>query len=183
MRATMPNKQRHKYISDADFVKICEEIDTRLLSAVKISYCFGLRCAEVLGLSHDDIYEDIVSVERQLDRLEPIAHFTPLKNKEKRMVPYWLCSPDDLYKLVSSVQRMHPDTLSHEFKAEMVRLKMPFQFHDLRRTWITNSLRKHHYRDVQLAAGHADLKTTQGYAQDDRELQRKKFKPRIALIK
>lgn len=183
LKATTPNTERLKYISEKDFKTICEKIEPSLLPAIKISYLFGLRCGEVLGLQLDDVYEDALNVERQLNKLEPIAHYSPLKNKEKRNVPYWVCTPDEIYSIIQSLDRVHPDTLSRAFRAEMARLKMPYQFHDLRRTWITNSLRKHHYRDVQLAAGHADLKTTQGYAQDDRELQRKKFKPKIALAK
>jgi len=144
---------------------------------------FGLRCGEVLGLKLDDVYEDALNIERQLNKLEPIIHYSPLKNKEKRIVPYWYSTPDEVYSLIQALLPIHPDTLSKAFKSEMVRLKLPYQFHDIRRTWITNSLRQHHYRDVQLAAGHADLKTTQRYAQDDRALHRKKFKPNIALIK
>jgi hypothetical protein len=38
-----------------------------------------------------------------------------------------------------------------------------------------------HLLDLGLAAGHSDLETTQQYIQDDRQLQRKQFKPKSDL--
>ncbi len=77
---------------------------------------------------------------------------------------------------------MHPDTLSDKFEKASKEAGLSFQFHDLRRTFITNALRKYHFLDVRLAAGHSDLETTQKYIQDDRQIQRKKFKPKIKLV-
>lgn len=170
--------ERLKYISEAQYNVICEKIDSQLLIPFKISYHFGLRCAEVLGLEAKDVFEDCLDVNRQLIKLEPIKNTGPLKNKTKRSVPYWFASPEDIYEWIESMTLMHPDTLSRKFALEMERLKLPFEFHDLRRTFITRALRSYNIRDVQLAAGHSDLKTTMLYAQDDRQLQRKPFKPK-----
>ena len=79
--------------------------------------------------------------------------------------------------LINQIELINPDTFSDIFKTEMRRLKLPFQLHDFRRTFITRSLRKYNYMDVRLAVGHTDLETTNKYIQDDRGLNRKLFKP------
>lgn len=174
------NTDRLKYISPENYKAILKGCSPSIKPAIELAYAFGLRRAEVLGLSPDDVYEESLSLSRQLIKLLPVKTFDDLKNKEKRDVMYWYSTPEETYGLIESLPEMHPDTMSDIFVADMKRLGLPFKFHDLRRTWITNSLRKHHYRDVQLGAGHADLKTTQGYAQDDRDLNKKKFKPKKA---
>jgi integrase len=174
-----PNKTRKKFISDKDFEIICRDVDRKLLPAIKLAYFFGLRRAEVLGLNPDDVYEEFLNVERQLVKLNPTPYHDPVKSQEKRDVPFWFCSNEEAYNLINNIIVMHPDTLSREFDKEMKRLEYSYQFHDLRRTFITRALRKYHYLDVKLAAGHSDLETTNKYIQDDREMQRKKFKPGI----
>lgn len=176
-RKGMQHVSREKYISPEDFAKICDKADRKILSQIKLAYYFGLRRSEVLGLTIDDIFEDSLSVERQLVKINPEIEYDLLKTFETRQVPYWNTTPDEVYDLISTAQPMHPDTLGYLFKREMTKLKLPFLFHDLRRTFITNALRKYHYRDVQLAAGHSQIKTTELYAQDDRKLQRKRFVP------
>ena len=175
---------REKYITSDQYKKILKEVDDKtILPAIEIAYHFGLRIAEVLGLEVDDVFEDCLDVKRQLIKLTPIKYTGPLKNKIKRSVPYWFASPEDVYNWIESLPQIHHDTLSDRFKAQMDRLNLPFQFHDLRRTFITNALRKYNSRDVQLSAGHSDLRTTMLYAQDDRQLQRKRFKPnKIKLV-
>ncbi len=176
---TSKNTGRAKYINETDFDRICAQIDARILPMVKLAYTFGLRRAETLGLSLDCVFEDGLAVERQLVKVEPAPQYDQLKGKENRFVPYWNCTANDAYEWISEMGLLHPDTITHLFDAAMVELKFEYQFHDLRRTFISNSLRTVHYLDVRLAAGHKDLKTTQGYIQDDRQLQRKKFKPKL----
>lgn len=176
-RKGLQQVQRQKYISIEDFNKICSEVDQRILAPIKLAYYFGLRRSEALGLTINDVFEDSLSVERQLIKVEPRVEYDLLKTFETRHVPYWNTTPEEAYELVSKMKLLHPDTLGHIFKKEMKRLKMPFLFHDFRRTFITNALRKYHYRDVQLAAGHSQIKTTELYAQDDRKLQKKRFIP------
>jgi integrase len=178
------NHSRKKFIDAATFQFIIERIDERLIPAVKLAYYFGLRRAEVLGLRLDDVYEDSLNIERQLIRLGPTEKCGPLKNRtEERSIPYWFINPEQTYKLIETLEIVHPDTLGDMFKAEMTRLKLPFQFHDLRRTFITMSLRSYHYLDVKLAAGHSKLETTNKYIQDDRGLQRKKFVPTLKSVR
>lgn len=171
------NTDRIKYINEAHYKTICKNVDAKILPAIKLAYNFGLRRSEVLGLNEADVYEDSLAVERQLNKLVPVKSYKSLKNKEKRDVEYWFCSPEETFSLIKNLEQMHPDTLGDLFLKEMKKLNLPYQFHDLRRTFITNALRKYHYRDVQLAAGHSDLKTTQRYAQDDRRLSRKRYRP------
>lgn len=173
---------REKYIHEDHFFKIIKGIDKSILPAVQLAYYFGLRVSEVLGLAIDDIYEDCLDIKRQLTHLKPFRKTGPLKNRKTRSILYWFANAEDVYQWVMKLPTMHPDTLSDKFKEEMHKLKLPYQFHDLRRTFITNALRKYHPRDVQLSVGHSDLRTTMAYAQDDRLLQRKKFKPKLTVV-
>ena len=172
------NRKRKKFITEKDFESICKKADPRIVPLVKIGYWFGLRRSECLGLTLDDVFEDALHVERQLVKTMPTAQYDRLKDKDERDVPYWFCKAETAYELVSQIQMIHPDTVSDLFSGVCEELKLPFQFHDLRRTWITRALRVRHFMDVRLAAGHEDLETTQGYIQDDREIQRKKFVPK-----
>lgn len=175
------SEQRLKYIDAETYSTICKKVDSELLPAIQISYNFGLRCAEVMGLNTDDVFEDCLDVKRQQLQILPRKLTGPLKNKLNRSVPYWFATAEQVYTWINETTEMHSDTLSKKFVAEMKRLQLPYEFHDLRRTFITRALREQHYRDVQLAVGHSDLKTTMLYAQDDRQLQRVKFKPKQGL--
>ncbi|MBL7672509.1 MAG: tyrosine-type recombinase/integrase [Bdellovibrionaceae bacterium] len=169
-------KSRNKFVTDEHFKIICEKINDNLLPFVKLCYFYGLRRSEVLGLLTDDVFEDSLSIERQLVKMHP-KQYGPLKSREQRVVPHWFCTPKEAYSLIAQSAVVHPDTLGHVFKAEMKRLGFAYQLHDLRRTFITRALRVHHYLDVKLAAGHSDIETTNKYIQDDRLLQRKQFRP------
>lgn len=169
--------EREKYISVNHLQRLVKAMDPIILPSVLISYHFGLRVSEVLGLEVDDVYQDCLDVKRQLTHIKPFRKTGPLKNRKTRSVEFWFATAEQVYEWIENLPQIHPDTLSDKFKAEMELLKLPFQFHDLRRTFITNALRKYNPRDVQLAVGHSDLRTTMKYAQDDRRLQRKKFKP------
>lgn len=174
---------REKYIPETDYKTMLSKVDPALVPAIKIGYTFGLRRSEVLGLNHGDVFEDALEVKRQLLKTTPIRSFGPLKSKASRSIPFWFSSPQDVYDLISQLPDWHPDTLIDKFAKAMSDLKMPYQFHDFRRTFITNALRLYNARDVQLAAGHSDLRTTMRYAQDDRQLQRKQFKPKFTVLK
>jgi integrase len=182
-----PNKARSKWIDEETFIAICDKLNKRILPAFKLAYYFGARRAEVLALKLDDVLEEALNVERQLVKLDPIACYKPLKQfAERRAVPYWFTTPEEAYALVALMERMHPDTLGQIFAEDMLTLKLPFQFHDTRRSFITRAIRSgKNLLDVKLAAGHGDLKTTNKYVQDDRALTRKKFKPKqkVTLVK
>jgi integrase len=168
-----------KFISDSDWAKIESSLSESILPAVQLAYYYGLRKSETLAVDEDCIYEDVLSVSRQLVKLNPLT-FESLKTQDARDIPHWFCSPDKCYEIVSQLKRIHPTTLGHRFADEMLKLKMDYTIHDCRRTFITRALRIKHHRDVQLAVGHQQLTTTMIYAQDDRNLQRKKFKPKKA---
>jgi integrase len=170
---------RRKFISESDYKRIIKAISPAILPHAILSYSFGLRCSEVLGLKTDDVYEDCIELQRQQHDSKITKD---LKNRSVRSIPYWFISAEDAFCHINNIKPMHQDTLSRLFVREMKKQGLDFQFHDLRRTFITNALRLHHYRDVQLAAGHSDLKTTMLYAQDDRLLQRKKFIPKLRVI-
>lgn len=172
------NKKRKKFISEKEYLEICRKVDKRILPLVQLGYLFGLRRAETLGLKIEDVFEDALNVDRQLTRVSPIPHYSKLKDKEERVIPYWYSSPEQAYEIISNVQLIHPDSVSDLFSRATKELNLPFQFHDLRRTWITRALREHNYMDVKLAAGHEDLETLQKYIQDDREINRKRFVPK-----
>ncbi len=171
--------ERRKFISKFEYERIMANIDSKILPHTILAYSFGLRCSETLSLQTNDMFEDCIELQRQqLD----VKNTKDLKNRSVRSVPYWFISPEDAFCQINGMKVMHPDTLSKLFIKEMKKHGLEFQFHDLRRTFITNALRIHHYRDVQLAAGHSDLKTTMLYAQDDRLLQRKKFVPKLSVV-
>ena len=173
-----PNKSRRKFITDKDWQKICEKAAPDLLPALKLSYYFGLRIAEVLALTTDDIYEDCLRIERQLISIEPFRKTGPLKNNsEPRDIPYWFTTPAETYSLVLRIKLIHPDTLSHRIADFMHEVGLPFKHHDFRRTFITRANRLYARADVKLAAGHKDSRTTDIYVQDDRPLGRKRYKP------
>lgn len=167
---------REKYIPEAH-CKAILKVDKAILPAVLLGLNFGLRISEVLGLEVRDVFEDCLDIKRQLLNITPVRRTGPLKNRSDRSCPFWFASPQQAYEWIDGLPVMHPTTLSRAFKVEMLRLKLPYQFHDLRRTFITNALRVQNPRDVQLAVGHSDLRTTMQYAQDDRQLQRKQFNP------
>jgi integrase len=66
--------------------------------------------------------------------------------------------------------RVHPDTLGMYFAALMKKLKLPYQMHDLRRTFITKVLELNSPKQVMLAVGHANIETTMKYIRDDRAM-------------
>lgn len=178
-------EDRRKYLTEQDFKLISDSLSKSSLDiwpAVKLGYSFGLRCSEVLGLELQDVFEDCLGVNRQLVLVKPKRITGTLKSGVSRSVRYWFTTPNETYLLISNLVQMHPDTLSRKFLNEMKRIGLPFKFHDLRRTFITRALRHYHYRDVQMSAGHKDLKTTMIYAQDDRQLLRKQFKPELSKI-
>jgi integrase len=107
--------------------------------------------------------------------MEPKYEF--LKTIDTRQSEYWNIGPATTYKLIKEMKLFNPDSLTSMFDKEMKRLWFAFQFHDLRRSFITNALRRKHYRDVQLTVGHKQIKTTERYAQDDRDFNRKRFVP------
>ena len=168
------------FISDSDWVKMEKELDPTIKAFVQLGYYYGLRQSECLAITSDSLFEDSLEVEHQLTAFtDGKPKFGPLKNRLKRQVPHWFLSAEKAYGVISSLPKlMHPDTFGDRFRGEMERLKMNYGLHDLRRSFITRAFRANkNPRDIMLAAGHSDLDTTMRYAQDDRNLGRKKFVP------
>lgn len=64
---------------------------------------------------------------------------------------------------------MRPDVLSHRWTSLMREPGLRYNFHELRHTWITRTRAKYNSREVQLAAGHANITTTERYSHDHRK--------------
>lgn len=173
-----------KYIPPEDWLTIEKSIDPSIKSLVQLGYYFGLRRCESLGVTQDDLYEDCLELERQIVSFtDGKPQYGPLKNRKTRRVEYWFYSPGKLYdSILTEADKMHPATYGQLFKSEMERLGFSYTLHDLRRSFITKAFRDGKApRDIQLAVGHADLKTTLRYAQDDRGLlAKRKFRPKSA---
>lgn len=156
----------------------------------------------------DCVYTDSIELKRQLvafNRVTGEAKYDVLKTQgrngtrrkrkvEKRDIPHWMdADPENTADWIEKGRRflMHPHTLSHEW-AEFIQtlvskgaLKRAWQFHELRHTWITRARAAVGTprgplsdREVQLAAGHASIETTEGYSHDHRKFQRVRVRDR-----
>ncbi len=177
------SQEREKFIAEEKFNLMCEHIDVRLLALVKLSYYFGLRLAEALALTQDDVLEGGLDIVRQIKSMSKFQGVKAPKGGKLREVPYYFCTPDLAYELAGEIVAMHPDTAGHLFTSEMKKLGLPFKHHDFRRTFITRLARLKGLREAQLAAGHSDSRTTDRYMQDDRRLSRAKFIPKKTVVK
>lgn len=171
--------RKERYIQPDVWKQIEGGLPGVIRAAVMLAYYFGLRRSEVLGLRLDDVTVDVLWVQRQ--RTNSAGAVKGPKGKIDREVPYWFCSPEEAYQLVTQLPtRMHPDSLTDQWDTYMKKLKLDHVFHDLRHTWITLALAKNgkDARVVQLAAGHKDISTTMKYAHDHRVHDKRPFKPK-----
>lgn len=189
--------KKRKYISDEDIALIRSEAPKNIKPFIELAWRYGLRRGEALGLLPGDVRKDCLAVDRQLLSLGE----TDLpKGRKKRQTPHWRSKAAQTYALVEEAQPhvMHPDTLTDRWNALMLALQdkyeRPFEydFHDIRHTFITQVVRKatslskgkkgieQSLKDIQVAVGHKDLKTTLGYVRDDRELDDTPFDPKAA---
>lgn len=170
-----------QYVKDEDWVKIQEKLPSDIKPFIHLMYYYGLRRSESLGFqSVDAVRNAYLNVTHQLKSVTPEPVFGPLKSREQRKTPHWFCSVDEAFEMVtqSLTKKMHPDTLDQRWNEYMRGLGMDYKLHDFRRTFITKALRTQNPRDVQLAVGHVDLRTTMRYAQDDRTLGDEVFRPK-----
>lgn len=174
-----PAVKRRTFIRPEHWVEIKKNLPPELEPFALLAYCYGARRGEVLGFLPGDVKKGHLSIERQLEHMGPEPAFKPTKGKLKRTVPHWFAQPKDAYKWLESVQkyRVDPDALTDLWNDVMEALGYSYDFHDLRHTFITRALREHNHRDVQMAAGHKHLKTTMGYAHDDRTNDNEEFRP------
>ncbi len=161
-----------KYIGVWVFEQIISKAktdDPDVIPNILLCYNFGLRISETLGITRDKFLRGALVIDEQGDKLvNNVVTRRPVKTKDSRRVPYWNMPAKDAWELVKQIKPMHPDSLIKRVNAVMGAFN--HTSHDLRRTFITNALRKYHWKDVQLAVGHKDVRTLMGYNQDDREL-------------
>jgi integrase len=143
-----------------------------------LCYNYGLRRKEAYGTKTSDLKKGFLSVERQLEKITEFKQrtFKPLKSRYQRKTPHWFGNISESYELIQRIERLtlHPDTFNHLFIDLCRDLKLPaYTLHDLRRTFITNSIKKGVLpEDLRLAVGHADSSTTyKYYAMDAREME------------
>ncbi len=147
---------------------------------IKLSYEYGLRRSESLGVQLKDVKPKFLSVERQIENMrngEPQT--SPTKGKLNRKTPHWNIEATPAYYLIDRIgkdrcQIVHPDTLTEKFKVaidylfRLGKIDKDYSIHDLRRTFITNALQSQTPLAVQMASGHKNITTTMGYIRDDR---------------
>ncbi len=151
---------------------ICRYAPGRIRGAVCLMARYGLRRNEALGVISGDVKKGGLHIWQQLVRL---GEYGPTKGKEERHIPHWGCRAVDAYAWVQEVLQnpMNPRT----FSAEWEKYVKDYTPHDLRHTFITRMVRLHPMIDVSKAVGHKDVRVTQGYMQDDRNLDLEPFDP------
>lgn len=163
-----------KYMHPDVFEKILVAFETEdpvLLPNVKLCKAFGLRISETLGLDRMKVFEDALLVDEQGFRVKDGKIVRKKVKTNERRVPYWNMSDKAAWALIKKIVPMHPSTLAKKINAVLE--NFGHTSHDFRRTFITEAHRKHHWKDVQRAAGHTSHAMTMKYDQDDRQLSNK----------
>jgi hypothetical protein len=179
-----------KYIDDerwGKLVKFLESENDDIRFFVYIAKEYGLRRNEVLSLKVEDVKKGNLHLKRQYLSSNKNG---PLKNRKHRRIPHWFSTPEKLYSYIQKNKDkiVHPDTLSKKFAEACVKaninikehdLTYNFTFHDLRRTFITNAVRKKVAKEeLRLAAGHSSLNVTyRYYVMDSRKMDNETFIP------
>lgn len=163
-------------IPPAHLARILRHLPEEISGHVRLALHYGLRRNETMGLQLADVKKGYLAISRQYSGRND---YRPLKGKDKRNVPHWAGHARHVYHWIESVSRypMHPSSLSDAWASHLKTFGFSYDFHDLRHTFITKMLRHHPARDVQLAAGHKDIRTTMRYAHDDRKLDDEIFDP------
>ncbi|MGE3682061.1 MAG: tyrosine-type recombinase/integrase [Bdellovibrionales bacterium] len=176
-------KVKTKYITPETFEKMIKAAmnkktgDPEIIPNMKLCYAFGFRISETLGLTKDKFLKDNIVVDEQGFKVEEDLDGTTSIARKKvkthaRRVPYWNMTAQEAWNLVKEIKVMHPSTLVR--RVNKIMGKFGHTSHDFRRTFITNSFRKAHWKDVMKAAGHTDVRTTMLYDMDDRNLSEEK---------
>jgi integrase len=178
-RKMSSDTHQSKYIKPNDWNKIKKSLEAKNAPwrfAVYLAYFYGLRRNEALGLCLQDVRNAYLSVERQYVGLDKNGKpmYAPLKNRTSRKVPHLFLEPSEAYEFIELMQQhlMHPDTLSGNFTDLVSKLDIDsYIFHDLRRAFITNAIKKGvEPEDLRLAVGHSTIQTTyKFYVMDARE--------------
>lgn len=158
-------------LPEADWIVIKEAATSAGLHAhVMLAYCFGLRRGEIAGVRVRDAGELSFAVARTLKTLKPLV-FEATKSGEPRRVPYWFATQEEALKWVEVIEakRMTPDQITDAW-GDMItslvttrQLSRVYSIHDLRHTFVTRAASVHNLVQVQIAAGHSDIRTTMKY--------------------
>jgi hypothetical protein len=180
-RARWKSRVVGRYIPDDHAEVILKHIDAKLKPYVWLQLNFGLRRQEAMAIRPKNIYKDHLLIDEQLVALtDGEAQYDLLKDKESRKVSYWFAKAKEVSEMVRDIDwLMHPDTYSHRFADELVRIQglhakelKSFRLdvyctHDLRRTFCSNAFRAQKIPDeIRLCMGHEDIRTTQKYQFD-----------------
>lgn len=172
--------KKRTFIKPDDWKAICKNLTPELEPFVMLAYNYGARRSECLGFRGGDVKKGHLLVERSLETIVPDTTFKPTKGKLRRTVPHWFTTPKEAFAWIEAalLYRVDPDTLTQLWKDCMSSLNLTYDFHDVRHSFVTRSLRAgKNPRDVQLAAGHKHIKTTMGYAHDDRDSDGDEWNP------
>ncbi|MEK6774785.1 MAG: hypothetical protein AABY64_12655 [Bdellovibrionota bacterium] len=172
------------FINEFDFKTIEKRIPPQLKSVFLLCYYFGLRRSEAMGLYGrlDCIKKGYLQIDKQLLRYtrEGKLILGSTKGRMARKVPYWYSSPESAYELVQNIVAMCPSDYTRKFRAFLKKNKLDYFVHDCRHSFITNAVndsRKLQLNDIRLAAGHADLRVTNGYLRDSTNYDEQIWKP------
>jgi integrase len=169
-----------QYISNDEFKMIIKNAPREIKSCIYLSYYFGLRRSECLAITKDNLRKGYLYLEKQLKSYDGTkAEYGPLKSRDARKVPHWhKHSMESILNAIEEVELMHPSTLTERWITLMAELNLNYTFHSLRNTFISNAFRDgRNASDIQLAAGHSDLRTTMGYQRDYREMDDEVWTP------
>jgi hypothetical protein len=197
-RAIAGEKKIRNAISEADWKRIHLALPEDIRPWIMLSYSYGLRRNESLGLlfeGTDCVYQSGIELKRQLIRhragkmkfkelkTEGRSSIESKKRQEMRFIPHWFATPEQACDWIEtgSKKPLSPNGLTKKWNRLMKSLGMSYDIHELRHTWVTNALASgHNPREVQLAAGHVNLETTMRYAHDHRSGDRVRFRPKKA---
>jgi integrase len=167
-------KVKTKYITSDIYkavLKAAEQLYPEVIPNIKLCKAFGLRISETLGFDRSKLLSAALVVDEQGDEFVNGQVIRGAVKTDARRVPYWNLTAKESWSLIKAIQPMGPHTLVKRVNE----ILEPFGHtsHDFRRTFITEALRLHHWKDVMRAAGHKDVRTTMLYDQDDRGISDK----------
>lgn len=172
LRIAAGKARKRKLIPPNVVDNICRYAPDELRSAINLLARYGLRRNEAIGLKSGDVKKGSLHVWQQL---LDIGEYGPPKGKKPRHIPHWNCRASEAYAWVEDLKN-YPVT-PRNFSRLWKKYVTDYTPHDLRHTFITRMVRVHPLIDVSKAAGHKDVRVTQAYMQDDRDLDLDPFDP------
>lgn len=172
-----------KYIPVEDWTLIEKNLPAGWGDVIRLCYYYGLRRNEAYGLSLQDVRKQHISVEKQFNKIiKKERSFKPLKGRYQRKTPHWHLPASRTYACIQNISnlKIHPDSITDAFAKLCSQLKLPrYTVHDLRRSFITNCIKKEiAQEDLRLAVGHVDGATTyKYYVMDTRDLDNDAYIP------